>query len=244
MKRILLSIVRGDRAAVGFIAIAPVLVSAVALAFAPLACAQFTSDPPAVSDTGDAAPPAVADPPADVPIDGAAPADAADSSAAPAAASASDSTSDDSITEHSGWVRSGDEETGNDAPPDQVLEVPQAVNPADAQSGGGSGQTAGNGDSSSPDQSSPDQVGSVGDYQDEDAFGGGGYINSGALNPYGPGAGRAHAGSLNFGSGYVPTNPYGPIIGRPGGNGMNTAIGSSSPMLPGPANLSPMPGRW
>ncbi len=79
MKNMLLRKVRGDRAAVGLAAIAPILVTAVTLALAPPALAQFTSDSTVMSDPGDAAPPtgpdpedaaipAVADPPADVPV--------------------------------------------------------------------------------------------------------------------------------------------------------------------------------
>jgi hypothetical protein len=233
MKRILLLIVRGDRSAVGF-AIASILMIVmivVALALASPALAKFTPDSPASSDAEDAAPPAVADPPADVPIDGV---------ASPAAAAAS-SASDDSAAEHSGWVRSDDVDTSN--PPDRVLEVPQVANPSDGPpTASTSGQAGPNDDSSSP-----DQVGSINDYQDEDDGDiGGGYIGPGTLYPYGAGTFRANAGPLNpaFRPGYVPINPYGPNIGRPGMNGMNTAVGSTSPMLPGPRNLSPMPGGW
>jgi hypothetical protein len=230
MKGILLPIVRGDRSAVGF-AIASILMIAAALAPTPPAFAQFTPDSAASSGAEDAAPPVAADPPADVPID---------SAAAPAAGAAS-SASDDSVAEHSGWVRSGDVDTSN--PPDKVLEVPQVANPGDGQpTASTSGQAGPNDDSSSP-----DQVGSINDYQDEDDGDiGGGYIGPGTLYPNGAGTFRANAGTPNpaFGSGYVPINPSGPNIGRPGINGMNTAVGSTSPMLPGPRNLSPLPGGW
>jgi hypothetical protein len=233
MKRVLLSIVRGDRVGSGLFAIALILAAAVVLALAPPALAQFTSDaPPAVSDSGDAASPPAADPPADVPIDSLEPM-AADGGAA----------SDDSAAKHPDWVRSGDEGSGNGAAPDQVLEVPQAADPATAQPSDGAGQTARDGDSSSS-----DQVGSIGDYQDEQygEIGIGGLITPGALNPYGPGTFRANSGTPNpaLGRGYVPINPSGANMARPSANGMNTAIGSTSPMLPGPRNLSPSPGGW
>jgi hypothetical protein len=230
MKGILLPIVRGDRAAVGFVAIALILVTAMALALASPALAQFTPDSPAASDAEDAAPPVAADPPAPI-----------GSVTSTAAAAAASSASDGSAADNSGWVRSDDEDSGG--PPDKVLEVPQVVDPADGQpSAGAGGQAAPNGDSSSP-----DQVGSVDDYQDEqDGDIGGVYISPGALSPFGGGRFRANPGPLNpaFGSANARINQFGPNIARPGFNGMNTAIGSTSPMFPGPRNLSPMPGGW
>jgi hypothetical protein len=230
MKKILLSIVRGDLAAIGFVAVAPILVMAVTLALAPPALAQFTPDSPSVSDSEDPSPPAIADPPADVPIESAAP-----------AAAASASASDHSAADHSGWDRASDED--NSGPPDKVLEVPQVVAPADGQPPAATGQAAPNGDSSSP-----DQVGSVDDYQDEDDgdLGGGGYVSAGALNSVRVGTVGGNPGPLNpaLGSGYIPMNPSGANLARPGANGMNTAIGSTSPMLPSSHGLSPMPGRW
>src|SRR6266851_3171634 len=144
MKTILWQIVRGDRAPVSFAALTPIIIAAVTLALAPPARAQSAVDSSAL-EAGYAEPPAVADPPPDAPIDGIAPVAAADSP-------------DDSADAHSGWVRSGDTDSEDGA--SKVLEVPQVVDPANAQPG--KDQAAHDGDSSSE-----DQVGSVDDYQDE-----------------------------------------------------------------------------
>ena len=229
MNRILLSLIRGNRAAVGFAAIAPILVMAVVLALVPPTLAQSTTDTLALSAAEDASPPAIADPPADAPIDG----------IAPLTKAASGSASDDSAEDRSGWVRSGDVETDTANPRDKVLEVPQVVDPANAQPSGDTGQAARDGNSSSD-----DQVGSIDDYQDEEDTGV--YINQipqGGVNAYGINTGRMSPGiNSAFGRGYVPTNPSGPNIALPSGNGMNTAVGSSSPMLP--HNMPPSPGGW
>jgi len=232
MNRVLLSLIRGNRAAVGFAAIAPILVIAVALALVPPALAQSTTDSLALPAAEDAAPPAIADPPADAPIDG----------IAPLTTAASGSASDDSAEDRSGWVRSGDVETDTANPRDKVLEVPQVVDPANAQSSGDPGQAARDGNSSSD-----DQVGSIDDYQDEEDAGvAGGYVNQiprGNMNLYGINTGRMSPGiNSAFGPGYVPANPSGPNIALPSGNGMNTAVGSTSPMLP--HNMPPSPGGW
>ncbi len=233
MKRILLPIVRGDRAAVSFVVLAPILVTAMALALVPPAFAQSSPDSSVPSDTGYAVPPAPADPPADAPIDG----------VEPLAAAANGSASDDPAAEHSGWVRSGDEDSDNGNSPSKVLEVPQVVDPASAQPSAGAGQAARDGDSSSP-----DQVGSIDDYQDEDDTGiAGVYIAPlprGSLNPYGVGSFRQAPVNPAFLPGYVPINPTGGMIARPRTNGMNAAIGPTSPMLPGPRSSMPIPGGW
>jgi hypothetical protein len=246
MKNMLLRKVRGDRAAVGLAAIAPILVIAVTLALAPPALAQFTSDSTVMSDPADAAPPtgadpedaaipAVADPPADVPV----------ARVTPPPAAVSAAPSDPSAANHSGWDRAGDEETDNSgAPdPDKVLEVPRVVDRGDGQPPAATGQAAPGSDSSSP-----DQVGSVGDYQDEDdaEIGVGGYISPGAVNSTRVGTVGANPGPLNppLGSGSVPFHSSGANIALPGANGMNTAIGSTSPMFPSSQGLLPMPGRW
>jgi len=147
------------------------------------------------------------------------------------------SASDDSAADHSGWVRSDDVETDNSSP-DQVLEVPQVAAPANSD---GNDQAAPNGDSA------PDQVGSVDDYQDEDDVNVSGiYIQQGGVNAYGYNPSLRN-GRVNpaFGPFYPRSNSSsGPSMNRPGNNGMNTAIGSTSPMMPTPHSLSPMPGGW
>jgi hypothetical protein len=232
MKRIMLPIVRDDRAAIGSVAIAPVLMTVVALALTSPAFAQFTPNSPTLSDAGDAAPSAATDSPADVLIEGIELIAAADAGSA----------SGDVAADHSDWVRSDDKDSDNGSRPDKVLEVPQVVDPVNAQASAGGSQGAPGGDASSQ-----DQVGSIDDYQDEgDGDIGSIYIFPGALNPYAVGTFRAHPGPLNpaFKPGYVPINPSGSNLGRPGANGMNTAIGSTSPMLPAPRNMAPMPGGW
>ena len=211
--------VRGDRSAVGCAAIAAIIMMAVTFALAPPARAQAHRDSP-IPDAGCAEPPPAADPPADAPIEGIEPIAAADAG----------SGSDDAAEEHSGWVRSGDDDdSDNQNSPSKVLEVPQVVDPANAQPD--PGQAAGDDDSSSQ-----DQVGSIGEYQSEDdtdvAVGAIGPLPPGVLNPYGPGTIPANSAPLNHASGpaYVPA--FRANIGRPGAGGLNAAIGPTSPMFP------------
>jgi hypothetical protein len=234
MKRILLPIVRGNRVPVGPAAIASIFVTAATLVLTPPTFAQSAPDSLALPAAGDAAPPAVADPPADAPIDG----------IAPLTVAASGSASEDPAEEHSGWVRSGDVETDNGNPRDKVLEVPQVVDPANAQPSDAAGQATRDGDSSSD-----DQVGSIDDYQDQEETGVVGVyiapIPRGGVNPYGINTGRVNPG-LNppFVPGYFPMSPSGLNIALPSGNGMNTAVGPTSPMLPARRNMAPSPGGW
>lgn len=232
MPGILLLIVRRGRAIVVIAAIAPILMLGVALSLAPSALAQTAPAGSALSGAGDAAPPAAADPPADAPIDG----------VAPIAAAGDASASDDSAERHSGWVRSGDEdEDGGEG--GSVLELPRVAPDAEAQSAGEERRPAPS-DASPP----PDQVGSLGDYQDDDDYDFGGiyYLPVGGLG--GPGAYGLNLRSPSpaFRPNYMPTPRSAPNMSRPGlnGNGMNAAIGSTSPMMPEPGNLSPMPGGW
>jgi hypothetical protein len=228
MNTILWPIVRGDRATVSFAALTPIIIAimaAVTLALTPPARAQSAVDSSALVEEGYAEPPATADPPADAPIDGIAPIAAADSP-------------DDSAAANSGWVRSDD--TDSDDGASKVLEVPQVVDPANAQPG--KDQAAHDGDSSSE-----DQVGSVDDYQDEyDTEIAGVYIPyipvvpGGSPNPYGY---RSNPGlNPSFGPSYAPFSPAGSNIARPGAAGMNGAIGPTSPMFP--HNFAPIPGGW
>lgn len=232
MKNNWLPIVPGNRAAVGIAAVASILVTTFTLVLTPPTFAQSDPDSTVPPGAGDAVPAAVADPPADAPIDG----------VAPLTVVAGGSASDDSSAEHSGWVRSGDVATDNGNPQDQVLEVPQVVDPADTQPSDGADQAARDGASSSD-----DQVGSINDYQDEEDIGVAGvYINQipqGGPNPYGISSYRINP-RLNpgFAPGYVPANPPRSNIALLGRNGMNTAVGSTSPMLPTTHNMAPGPG--
>src|SRR5580698_6460872 len=172
MKTILLPIVRSvvrlifpriyscDRA-ISFVAIAPVFITAVALAVAPPARAQSSLDSTAVSDPAYDGPPPVADPPADVPIDGGVPL------AKPASASPSADSAADSANSARSDASDDDGDTDDEIPSNQVLELPQVIDPASglstsatAQASTGDGQSAdATAQAPSDDSSSADQVG-------------------------------------------------------------------------------------
>jgi hypothetical protein len=228
MKKASLSMVSGNRAAVGTAAFVSTAV-VIALALTPPGLAHSAPLSPSPSGVEDPMPPTAADPPADLPIE----------NVEPLAVAARASGSDDDAEAHSNWVRSGDVETDDANPRDKVLEVPQAVDPANQQP---SDQAARDGDKSG------DQVGSIDDYQDEEDIGTGVFINQvppGVTNPYGINTDRLNPG-LNpaFTPHYMRTAPLVPNVVVPRGNGMNTAIGSTNPMLPTSRNAVPSPSGW
>ena len=244
-----------ERPAVGLVAIAPVvIITAVALALTPPARAQSSLNSSALSDPRDTAPPAVADPPADVPID----------SGVPLATPASATGSDDSAADGADWsdgARSSDsdaaddEDSDNRIPSNKVLELPQVFDPASGQPTGAqtangqpaSGQTAsgddqtatGGDDSSLPDS---DQVGSINDYQDEndpDFPGYAGSVPAGSVNPYAVSEYTTVPVSPIFLPRYIVVVPMGGIAGA-GMNGMNSGIMTTSPMFPMHRGFVPM----
>jgi hypothetical protein len=158
-----------------------------------------------------------------------------------------------SAAAHSGWDRVGDVYTDADSgdQADKVLEVPQALPSADPQPSDDSDQTAQE-DSQSPDDQdpTPDQVGSIEDYEDEeDGALMGGYgvpvlIAPVGINPFGVSAFHAPLYRRGgFGQGFQ--RGFVPIVPRPFGGGMNSDILPTSPMFPsGSARFSggmPMP---
>lgn len=246
MNRKLLLNIRGGRAAVSFITIAPIMMAVAALTLAAPAFAQSTLDSSSAPDTGYALPPPDGGPLADpampndaapndaMPNDGIEPIAAADGGSGGAAA-------------RSGWDRIGDVDTStaSEDPAGKVLELPQVVPPATAQPSDGADQTAQDGASSSP-----DQVGSVDDYQDaQDSTIIGVYVaplptGPWVVNPYGVGTFRSNQAPMNprFLPGFVPMFPPGATAMRPLANGMNAAIVPASPMLP--RSSAPIPGGW
>jgi len=213
--------------------------TAAALALAPPAFAQCSLDSSAAPDEGYALPPP-----------------AADSSSSPpygvyrvaATDDGSGSASDNSAAAHSGWDRLDDGDAGADEgnPPSKVLELPQVLDPANAEASTGAdsgGEQAARDDGAS---SSQDQVGSVDDYQDQvDSTIAGVYIapvptRPMVMNPYGVGVYPMNRTPVN--PGYMPMYPPGPIIIRPGASGMNAAIGPTSPMLTPPRGSRALPG--
>jgi hypothetical protein len=226
--------VRGNRATGWWFAIASILVTAAALLLAaPVHAQSAAAEPAALTGAGAAPPPAIADPPADVPID----------TVAPIAAAGDTSASNDSAAKHSGWVRVGDDDDdyGYGDSGDSVLEIPRVVHSAEAHSPRRARQPAPS--DASP---SPDQIGSIGDYQDNDDYDFGGLYTLPIGAMFGPGTFGTNLRSPNpsFRPGFNSRPQFGPTLGRPGMNGMNTAIGSTSPMMPGPGSLAPMPGGW
>jgi hypothetical protein len=229
--------------AVGLAAIAPVIITAVALTVASPARAQSAIDSAAVSDPAYDGPPPVADPPADVPID----------SGVPLATAASASPTDDSAAGPSDWARSdaADDEADSDdeIPSNQVLELPQVVDPAsgqpaaataEASTGDGQSVAATTQSPSGDDSSSPDQVGSIDDYQNEnEANYPGGPVPPGAPNSYAVSEYRVVPVNPVFVPHYVFVTPMGGFT-RFGMNGMNTAIGTTSPLFPMRGGFAPI----
>jgi hypothetical protein len=146
---------------------------------------------------------------------------------------APDNDSDVSAAAHSGWDRVGDVYTNTDSEDrtDQVLEVPQVLPPANSRPSDDAEQTAQQGGSQTP-----DQVGTIDDYQDEDAvmgvYGIPVLLGPVGINPFGVGAFRSIQAPLNpsFGPRFVPG--FVPMVPRPAAGGMNSAILPTSPMFP------------
>jgi hypothetical protein len=133
---------------------------------------------------------------------------------------------------HSGWDRIGDvyTDTNSDDQADQVLEVPQVLPPGNPQPSDDADQTAPEDTSQSP-----DQVGSIDDYQDEEdgalmgTYGFPVSIGPAGIGSFGVSAFQTpfnRGFGLGFQPGFVPTVPW-TFAG-----GMNSAILPASPMFP------------
>jgi hypothetical protein len=150
---------------------------------------------------------------------------------------AGDDGSDVSAAAHSGWDRVGDvyTDTDNEDQADKVLEVPQVLPPANQQPDEAD-QTAQEVGNQSPDQVGSIQVGSIEDYQEEDAALMGAYGVPVLLGPVGMNPFRVSAfhAPLNPGEGFRPSfrPSLVPIVPRPFGGGMNSAILPTSPLFP------------
>jgi hypothetical protein len=240
MKRTLFPRDRRCCASVRFTSIAPVIMTAAAFALASPVFAQSSLDSPAAPDKGYAMPPPDADlsaaPPA--PPDGAHPMAATDDG--------SGSVSDDDPAAHSDWDRDDAGEAGADNGDltSKVLELPQVLDPADAKASndGDGNQAALDGGAAS----SQDQLGSVDDYRDQvDSTVAGVYVapvpvRPMVTNPYGVSVYRMSRMPVNPRN--IPMYPRGTVIIRPGANGMNSAIGTTSPMLTPPHRSMALPG--
>jgi hypothetical protein len=163
-------------------------------------------------------------------------------SAATKPVTAADHGADNSAASHSGWDRVGDvyTDTNSEDRADKVLEVPQVLPPADSQPSDDAEQTAQEGGGETP-----DQVGSIEDYQDEEesavmgVYGVPVLLAPVGINSFGVSAFRSSQAPLNrnFRPRFVPG--FVPIVPRPVGGGMNSAILPTSPMFPrGPIGFS------
>jgi len=241
----------------GFIAIAPIIVAFAALTVAAPVFAQSSFDSSSAPATDYALPPPGGSliepaPRDDGTLEDATPSaeTSATSSAAmrtkPAAAvkpdTAGDDGSDVSAAAHSGWDRVGDvyTDTNSEDRADEVLEVPQVLPPADSQPSDDAEQTA-----QEDGSQTPDQVGSIEDYQDEEdsavmgVYGVPVLLGPARINPFGVNAFRSIQAPLNrsFGPRFVPG--FVPLVPRPVAGGMNSAILPTSPMFPrGPMRFS------
>jgi hypothetical protein len=141
---------------------------------------------------------------------------------------------------HSGSDQVGDVDTDteNDDQADKVLEVPQALPSADPQLSDDSDQTAQEDSNQSPDDQdpTPDQVGSIEDYEDEEegatmgVYGVPVLIAPVGINPFGVSAFHAPPHRRDgFGQRFQPG--FVPIVPRPF-VGTNSAILPTSPMFP------------
>jgi hypothetical protein len=175
-------------------------------------------------------------------------------SAAGRPVTAADNSSDASAAAHSGWDRVGDVYTDTDSEDqvDRVFEVPQVLPPANPQpSSDDADQTAQeDGSQTSVQDPTPDQVGSIEDYQDEEdsaligSYGVPVLIAPVGISPFGVSAFHAPLYRRGgFGQGFQ--RGFVPIVPRPFGGGMNSDILPTSPMVPnGSARSSggmPMP---
>lgn len=246
MSRNLLPNIHRGLIAGGFITTAPVVIAFAALTVAAPAFAQSSLDSSSAPATDYALPPpdggslAEPSPPGEATPDDATPSDATSSATAPTepsdavkpvAASGSGSAGNAS---HSVWDRVGNVDTDTDSEDqgDQVLEVPQVLPPANPQPSDDADQTAREGGSQSSDQDpTPDQVGSIADYQDEEdgalmgIYGVPVLLGPVRINPFGVGVFQAPL-NPGFAPGFVPMVP------RTFAGGMNSAILPTSPMFP------------
>jgi hypothetical protein len=134
---------------------------------------------------------------------------------------------------HSRWDRVGDVDTDDDDQADKVLEVPQALPSADPQPSDDSDQTAQQDGSQSPDDQNPtpDQVGSIEDYQDEeegalmDVYGVPVLIAPLGVSPFHPSPYRRGGFGRRFQRGFVPGVPR-PFVGT------NSGFLLTGPMFP------------
>jgi hypothetical protein len=229
----------------GFIATAAIIVAFAILTTAAPAFAQSSLDSSSAPATDYLLPPPEGGSLA-VPAtpDDATPSDATSSAAMPTKPSAAVKpvTAADigstSAAAHSGWDRVGDvyTDTDNEDQADKVLEVPPVLPPDNPRPSDDADQTAQEGGSQSPDQVGSIQVGSIEDYQEEDAALMGAYGVPVLLGPVGINPFRVSAfhAPLNPGEGFRPSFRPGlvPIVPRPFGGGMNSAILPTSPMFP------------
>jgi hypothetical protein len=241
-RNLLLNIYRGLIASAR-ITTAPIVIAFATLTVAAPAFAQTSLDRTSAPATDYALPPpedgSLIEPAAP---DAATSGDATSSAAIPTAAAAPVTAADNapaSTAALSGSDRVGDvytDDTDSDGQADQVLEVPQVLPPANPQPSDDADQTA-----QEDGSQSPDQVGSIDDYQgEEDGALTGAYGFPVLIGPdsfgvsifqtpfnrgFGPG----------FQTGFVPTVP------RTFAGGMNSAILPTSPMFPrGPVRFSGM----
>jgi hypothetical protein len=247
------------RRLIAVLATGPVIIAFAVLTVATLAFAQSPPDSSSAPPTDYALPPPAGSliEPAprddatskDATPDGASPRPATSSAAVrttPSAATkpvtAADHGADNSAASHSGWDRVGDvyTDTNSEDRADKVLEVPQVLPPADSQPSDDAEQTAQEGGGETP-----DQVGSIEDYQDEEesavmgVYGVPVLLAPVGINSFGVSAFRSSQAPLNrnFRPRFVPG--FVPIVPRPVGGGMNSAILPTSPMFPrGPIGFS------
>jgi hypothetical protein len=155
---------------------------------------------------------------------------------------------------HRAWDRVGDVETDSESedPADKVLEVPQVVQAQSPQTSDNDDQSAGADQTADADQGaqdggfpSPDEVGSVNEYQNEedDSAVMGIYVvpvpyGPVGISPYAANTYRSVPGYVNprgFLPGFVPGAPFGTVNVRSFGSGMNSPIMRTSPMFPHPS---------
>ncbi len=244
------NILRGQIAG-GFIATAPIVIALAVLSVATPAFAQSSLDSSAPATDYALPPPgdSLIEPAPgddatskDASLDGGTPRTATSSAAVPTTPSAAvkpftatDHGADASAAPHSGWDRVGDVYTDTDSEDraDKVLEVPQVLSPADPQPSDDAEQTA-----QEEGSQTPDQVGSIEDYQDEEdgaimgIYGVPVLLAPSRINSFGVSAFRSVQPRLNanFRPRFVPG--FVPMVPRPAGGGMNSAILPTSPMFP------------
>jgi hypothetical protein len=224
--------------AAGFVPTAPIVVAFAAFIVAAPAFAQSSLDSSSAPATDYVLPPPEGGSLA-VPAtpDDATPSDATSSAAVPTKPSAAVkpvTAADIGSTSaaHSGWDRVGDvySDTDNEDQADKVLEVPPVLPPANPQPSDDADQTAQEGGNQSPDQVGSIPVGSIEDYQEEDAALMGAYGVPVLLVPVRINPGRVGAFQTPLNPGLAPG--FVPMVPRTFGGGMNSAILPTSPLFP------------